>query len=101
MALFINNLDEFEKTVQKENSVLAIFYSKTCAQCKAMAPMLDQLIQQTPHITFIKVDVEEAVDICTKYNVKSVGTFIKFKNGELVKQLAGAGKDGLMQLIQE
>ena len=101
MALFINGLEEFEQTVAKENVVLAIFYSKTCAQCKAMAPMLDQLIQQTPGITFIKVDVEEAIDICTKYNVKSVGTFIKFKNGQLVTQMCGAGKEGLMKLIQE
>lgn len=100
MALIINNLEEFDTTIENKNVVIAIFFSKTCAQCKAMAPLLDEMIKQTPEITFIKVDIEEGDEICSKYVVRSVGTFIRFINGRLIDHIYGKGKDGLIQLIQ-
>ena len=81
-------------------SISTIGVKKNKEALKIWRAGVDEMIKQTPEITFIKVDIEEGDEICSKYVVRSVGTFIKFINGKLIDHISGKGKEGLMKLIQ-
>jgi len=46
------------------------------------------------------VDIDEHDDLCEKCNVKSVPTFILFKNKEEVGQCGGANIEAVAELIK-
>ena len=39
--------------------VFVDFFAEWCGPCKMVAPKLEQLSQQYPHVTFVKIDVDE------------------------------------------
>lgn len=55
------------------------FYSKTCAPCKFMAPIIDQVVEETG-ADLISVDIEEDLDpeyeLVNQYGVMKVPTII-------------------------
>jgi len=85
MALEINN-DNFEKIVlQSELPVMLDVYTKWCGPCRAIAPWIEQLTTEYENRAFIgKMDAEECPDLTAKYEIRSVPTFLFFKNGILL-----------------
>lgn len=52
--------------------------------------MFAKLEPKFPDVLFIKVDVEEVEEIAQEYQIRSMPTFMLFKNGEKVKDIIGA-----------
>lgn len=78
------NSENFEQEVLNENkTVLVDFYADWCGPCKMMAPIVDKIAEEVgENIKICKLNVDEASDIASKYDVMSIPTFIKFMDGE-------------------
>ncbi len=82
-------ITEFNE-IPQEGVVVIDFFATWCGPCKRIAPAFEELAKKFSRITFLKVDVDEAQDIASKYDVNSLPTFVFLKNGVEVHRIEGA-----------
>lgn len=88
------------EVLEHKGVVLVDFYAEWCGPCKATSPIIEELSNERKDVKFVKVDVDEAQDLSSKYNVFSIPTFILFKDGKPVSQFVGAqGKENFVSEI--
>lgn len=77
--------------------VVVDFWAPWCGPCRMVAPELEKLAGKVgDSVSFVKVNVDEARDVATRYGIMSIPTIAKFENGDLVAQVVGArGADAL------
>jgi thioredoxin 1 len=89
--------NESEKT-------LIIFSAKWCKYCTIAKNDLrneDKLVDKTKEFTIIDVDYDKEKDIAKGHNIKTLPTFIIFKDGkELKRQTGYNGPDNLLKFLQ-
>ena len=73
----------------KEKLVIVDFFATWCGPCKMLSPVIDELSNKYPDITFVKIDVDECPNISREYGVMSVPTLLKFEDGNLVDKKIG------------
>ncbi|WP_421978086.1 thioredoxin [Roseivirga seohaensis] len=81
---------KFESLVSQETPVLVDFYADWCGPCQAMAPVLKEVAKaHEGKVKIIKIDVDKNQPLAQKFGVRSIPTFILFKNGELIWRKGG------------
>jgi len=92
----------FEQEVLKsEVPVLVDFWAVWCAPCKAIAPALEQIAAaQAGKLKVVKLNVEENMNVPTRYGVRGVPTLLLFKNGDVKETFVGSlSKDKILNAI--
>ncbi|KAL8971742.1 MAG: hypothetical protein Q9197_003116 [Variospora fuerteventurae] len=79
------------------NSCAAIFFtSATCPPCKLVYPAYDELAAEAgDKAVLIKVDLSEAYEIGSRYQVRATPTFMSFLRGEKENEWVGASEGQL------
>ena len=81
---------QFEMEVLRaDKPVLVDFYAEWCGPCKAIAPLIRELSEESDSYYVGKVNVDELPDLALEYRVASVPTLLVFKNGECVSRGLG------------
>jgi len=71
--------------------VFVDFWAEWCGPCRMVGPVIDELSgDYDGKIKFVKVNVDEANALASKYNVFSIPTLMIFNKGEIVAQQVGA-----------
>lgn len=98
----IETKEQYESVLKENELVLVDFYADWCGPCKMVSPVLEELANDHPEVTFVKVNVDNLSDIAQQYGIMSIPTVIVFKNGELAKQTLGVQpKESFEALINE
>lgn len=80
--------------------VLVDFYADWCGPCKMVGPVLEELDAENDQFTVVKVNVDNELDLASKYGVQSIPNMIFFKEGKAVTQIIGfANKDAILDKI--
>ena len=99
MLLHINKVEEFENAI-KEGTVLVDFFATWCGPCKMLSPLLEEVAQENPGLTILKIDVDEVGQLAARYGVQAIPTLILFKNGQQVATKLGyQNKNQLLAFI--
>jgi thioredoxin 1 len=96
--------ENFERTVAASPvPVLVDFWAAWCSPCRAMAPHVEALAEAyAGQVRVGKLDADGNQDIVAKLDVRSLPTFLVFKEGKVVGQIVGAvPKSRLEDLVKK
>ena len=81
--------------------VFVDFWAEWCGPCRMVGPVVEELaVDFDGKVKFVKVNVDEANELATKYNVFSIPTLIILNKGKVIAQQVGAGsKDMYKNMI--
>ena len=96
------NSSNFDDALSKNKLLLVDFWAEWCGPCKSMHPIFSRMAKKYGRIRFARVNIDNSQDIAMKFNVKSIPTFIMFKDGEIVQQMVGAvGEPGIHMICKK
>ena len=102
MAKIINT-SEFRTSVEENQGVVVVdFFATWCGPCKMLAPVFEQAGEEMQNdATFLKVDIDESLELARQFQISTVPTVMVFKNGKQVDSLVGfIPKEALVQKVK-
>ncbi len=71
--------------------VLVDFWAEWCGPCKMIAPVLEDLaVDHRGSLKVAKLNIDDNMEVTTRFDVQSIPTLILFKDGEPVMRMVGA-----------
>lgn len=93
--------DDFKQVVESHKLILVDFWADWCGPCKMVAPILDDISNETG-LTVGKLNIDENPVKTQEYSVQSIPTMVLFKDGSPVHTIMGAmPKHRLMKELAE
>jgi len=82
--------------------VFVDFWAEWCGPCRMVSPVVEELATEYEgKINFVKVNVDEANELASKYNIFSIPTLAIFNKGEIIGQQVGAAsKESYKNMIE-
>ncbi|KAI4328368.1 hypothetical protein L6164_020726 [Bauhinia variegata] len=91
----------FDASKQTDKLMVIDFTATWCGPCKYMDPIIKDFAAKYTEVEFIKIDVDELMEVTQQFQVQAMPTFILVKKGKAVDKVAGARKDELQKLIEK
>ena len=89
-AMNINKNNFHEEVMNSEKPVLVDFWAPWCGPCRMVVPIVDEIAAEHPEYKVVKVNVDEEVELASRFKVYSIPTLVVVKNGQVVSQSVGA-----------
>lgn len=93
---------DFDEVVLKsELPVLIDFWAEWCAPCHLVSPVVAEIAEEYDgRLVAGKVDVDQNMELATKYGIRSIPCLLIFKDGEVAEMIVGAqGKAAISKKI--
>ena len=101
MLKHINSKEEFDSSIQN-GVVLVDFFATWCGPCKMLSPVLEEVAQENPNISVLKIDVDEVGELAARYGIQAIPTLMLFKDGQRVDTRMGyQNKNQLLAFINQ
>lgn len=89
-AMHIDKNNFHEEVLKSEKPVLLDFWAPWCGPCRMVGPIIDEIADEHPEYKVVKVNVDEEVELASRFRVASIPTLVVVKNGQVVEQSIGA-----------
>lgn len=97
MEIIKGSLENFDEITSKGN-VLVDFFATWCGPCKMLAPELEEIKDK---VQIVKIDIDENLELCKRFGVMSVPTFVYFKaDGTYTMHIGYMTSDEILKFIQ-
>lgn len=81
----------FQELSNGSKPLFVDFWATWCGPCKTMEPVVDRLASAySDKIVFGKVNVDEEMNLSSRYQVLSIPTFMLFRKGQPMDAVIGA-----------
>ena len=78
------------------------FWSTTCAPCRQLSKVLDQLKPELPdNVVIGKVNADENIGLMERFGVRAMPTLLFIKNGDVVETRTGVDRRQVLKKIIE
>ncbi|XP_073317092.1 thioredoxin H1-like [Primulina huaijiensis] len=91
--------NQLQKGKNSNKLIVVDFTASWCGPCRFIAPFFAELAKKLPHVTFLKVDIDELQSVGSEWKVEAMPTFIFLKEGNELDRIVGAKKEELQQTI--
>jgi thiol-disulfide isomerase/thioredoxin len=89
----------------QDKCAVIFFTSSTCAPCKMAYPTYDSLAAEHVKVPFIKIDINQAHEVASRYQIRATPTFMTFLHGQKNNEWTGASpaqlKGNVESLLQQ
>ena len=93
--------ENFETVKNSEKTVLRDFYADWCGPCRMVSPIVEEIAEENPQYTVVKIHVEDEPSLPQEFGVMSIPTLVVMKNGEVVQQSVGARpKQQILEMLE-
>ncbi|MFB6118100.1 thioredoxin family protein [Halosegnis sp.] len=65
------------------------FYADWCGPCKTQDPILEEIEEDYPDVSFEKVNVDEEQEVANEYQVRSLPTLVIENDDGIVQRFVG------------
>jgi thioredoxin 1 len=90
-VVVVNDVNFENEVLKSDKPVLIDFAATWCGPCKLIAPMIEELANETVGTYKIaKLDIDEAPATASKLGIRGVPTVVAFKDGKEVARHVGA-----------
>ena len=91
MEIKVTDANFKQEVSESDIPVLVDFWAEWCAPCHMVAPVVDEISKEyQTKLKVCKLNVDEAPNASSKYDIMSIPTLAIFKNGDLVGKVVGA-----------
>lgn len=90
MATIALTKDNFNETIENNDTVVIDFWASWCGPCKSFAPTFDVASENRSDVVFAKVNTEEQQELAQACNIRSIPTLMIFREQVLLYSQAGA-----------
>lgn len=99
----VSNVSQLEELYNHTEYIVAKFSAEWCSPCKRIHPVYEKLsnCEKYTSVCFVHVDVDEARDVCEKYCIEGMPTFILFQNGLEISRFSGANEGKLNDMLNK
>lgn len=99
----LTDTDFDQYVLQSDVPVLVDFWSTSCAPCRALVPILEDMVAENEGDAKIaKVNVTNFPMLAAKYGVEMLPTLLFFQGGKVVERMVGLqSKDKLQDALDE
>jgi thioredoxin 1 len=81
---------QYKPAIAADSLCVVYFTAAWCGPCKMISPIFEQLSDEYPAASFLKVDVDDQPDVAAAAQVAAMPTFQFFKSGKLLDKIVGA-----------
>ena len=86
------------KVLENKQPVLIDFFASWCQPCEQVATFLEELVIEDKSLLIFKIDLDEAMDLASKYKVLGLPTVILFEKGKEKGRVVGADLPAIRNL---
>ena len=84
------NVEKFDELLKGDKPVVCDFFATWCGPCKMLAPVMDEVSKEfSDKAVFVKVDIDDNMELSARYGIMSIPLVAIFKNGELSAKSLG------------
>lgn len=95
--IHVSDKDFDLEVLQSKKPVFVDFWAPWCAPCKMVEPIIEEIAgEYSDKLKVCKLNVDDNPDSTLKYEVRSIPTFIIFKEGKEVSRSSGATSKNIM-----
>ena len=97
------NGDDCFRVLDSKNLILFYFTASWCGPCKQISPVIEELSEKLKEkVIFYKIQIDDETneEICEKCQIKSVPTFILFKERNSLGIVNGTDIKKILTLIK-
>ena len=89
------------EVMQSDIPVFVDFWAEWCGPCRMVGPVVEELAEDyAGKVKFVKVNIDEAGELASKYQVYSIPTLVLFNKGkDINRQIGSASKDSFKNMI--
>ena len=93
------NDSNFDQKISSSKVAMVDIFTSWCGPCRSMSPVVEKIAQEFDGKALIgKLDADESSETAQKFMVRSVPTFLFFKDGQVVDKHIGSISENDMRL---